>query len=239
MSDNAYLTISKVVNKLKSRFPDLSVSKVRYLEEEGLLTPSRTPGGYRHYSQADMQRLERILELQKEHFLPLAVIKDELERQENGEPARSSSTQASSLMPYVNPELIDRLHPIDRMPEIAHVPVSFVRQLSESGIVKLKKSPAGRDMVDGKDLGLIRLADKVRRYGIEPKNLRQYVIAANRESAMFEQALAVHVKRAEAGDNEAAQELRDAFQDILLVTGAIHDELLKRVVRTAYTELGE
>ena len=79
MADAGYLTIGKVVRKLQDQYPDLSISKVRYLEDEGLLTPSRTPGGYRLYSSRDIQRLETILYLQKTKFLPLSVIKDELD----------------------------------------------------------------------------------------------------------------------------------------------------------------
>ena len=68
MADASYLTIGKVVKKLQARYPDLTVSKVRFLEDEGLIEPSRTPGGYRLYSPADVERLETILYLQKEHF---------------------------------------------------------------------------------------------------------------------------------------------------------------------------
>ena len=80
MADAGYLTIGKVVARLQERYPDLSVSKVRYLEDEGLLNPSRTPGGYRLYSQHDVRRLETILYLQKTRFMPLSVIREELER---------------------------------------------------------------------------------------------------------------------------------------------------------------
>lgn len=76
MADASYLTIGKVVKKLQAQYPDLSVSKVRYLQDEGLLNPSRTPGGYRLYSQRDVRRLETILYLQKNRFLPLSVIKE-------------------------------------------------------------------------------------------------------------------------------------------------------------------
>ena len=74
MADAGYLTIGKVVKRLQAQYPDLSVSKVRYLEDEGLLTPSRTPGGYRLYSSRDVKRLETILYLQKNRFLPLSVL---------------------------------------------------------------------------------------------------------------------------------------------------------------------
>ena len=83
MADSGFLTIGKVVKKLQTLYPDLSVSKVRYLQDEGLLTPTRTAGGYRLYSQKDVKRLETILYLQKSRFMPLSVIKEELDREDN------------------------------------------------------------------------------------------------------------------------------------------------------------
>ena len=82
MADSGFLTIGKVVKKLQTLYPDLSVSKVRYLQDEGLLTPTRTAGGYRLYSQKDVKRLETILYLQKSRFMPLSVIREELDRQD-------------------------------------------------------------------------------------------------------------------------------------------------------------
>ena len=78
MSSRDYLTIGEVVQRLQGAYPDLSISKVRFLEEEGLVAPERTAGGYRKFSQADVARVEMILRLQKEHFLPLAVIREKL-----------------------------------------------------------------------------------------------------------------------------------------------------------------
>ena len=76
MTSRDYLTIGEIVQRLQGTYPDLSISKVRFLEEEGLVAPERTAGGYRKFSQADVARVEMILRLQKEHFLPLAVIRE-------------------------------------------------------------------------------------------------------------------------------------------------------------------
>ena len=95
MADAGYLTIGKVVTKLQGQYPDLSVSKIRYLEDEGLLNPSRTPGGYRLYSSRDIKRLDTILYLQKTRFLPLSVIKDELDREDSPDAAMSPSVQTA------------------------------------------------------------------------------------------------------------------------------------------------
>ena len=124
------------------------------------------------------------------------------------------------------------------MPDIAGVTVSFVRQLSEAGVIRLTRSPHGRDLVDGRDLPLIRVCDELRHFGIGPKNLRQYVIAANRESAMFEQALVVFAAKGggvEIEDTEAARARYDqAFSRMLGLTNTVRDELISRRVTNPF-----
>lgn len=244
MPDAGYLTIGKVVKRLQQRYPDLSVSKVRYLEDEGLLNPSRTPGGYRLYSQADINRLEMILHLQKTRFLPLQVIKDELEKAESGAVVgTSSSVLPVGLTQPDDDEVAKRLHPIDRMPEVAGCPVSFVRQLAEVGIIPLKRSPHGRDLVDGRDLPLIRVCHELSRYGIGPRNLRQYVTAANRESAMFEQALVVYARKGGGVEAELTVERRERFahacDQMLALTNQVRDALIRRQINSTFKEMDE
>ena len=236
MADAGYLTIGKVVKKLQQRYPDLSISKVRYLQDEGLLNPSRTPSGYRLYSQRDVRRLERILYLQKNHFLPLSVIREELEREDKGELPEQDAQVGRVSLPVDDEDTLGKLHPIDRMPELVGASISFVRQLSEAGIIKLVRSPHGRDLVDGRDFSLIRLCDELRHFGIGPKNLRQYVTAANRESAMFDQALVTYTRKGggvQITDKEAARARYDqALSRMLALTSAVREELIcRRVVR--------
>lgn len=243
MADAGYLTIGKVVKRLQPQYPDLSVSKVRYLEDEGLLNPSRTPGGYRLYSSRDVQRLETILYLQKSRFLPLSVIKDELDgktMQEEPVPYGESDAREEQSG-YDGALRVDaaaerELHPIERMPEVAGIPISFVRRLSECGIISLVRSPHGRDLVDGRDLRLIRACEELRRFGIEPKNLRQYVAAANRESIMFEQAL-VSLPRLQ-GETERDRSLRtdQAFDRVLSLTNVVRGSLIRKSLKGALAE---
>lgn len=243
MPDAGYLTIGKVVKRLQQRYPDLSVSKVRYLEEEGLLTPARTPGGYRLYSQHDINRLETILHLQKTRFLPLQVIREELEKGESGiASATGASVLPVGLTNTDDDETANRLHPIDRMPEVAGAPVSFVRQLAEQGIIAFKRSPHGRDLVDGHDLPLIRVCHELSRFGIGPRNLRQYVTAANRESAMFEQALVVYARKGGGVEAELTEERRERFSQacdqMLALTNQVRDALIRRQINTTFKEMG-
>lgn len=245
MADAGYLTIGKVVKKLQERYPDLSVSKVRYLEDEGLLTPSRTPGGYRLYSHNDVTRLETILYLQKNRFLPLSVIKEELERGE-ASPAAAAMPSAATVAiasDADDEETRNKLHAIERIPDLLGVSISFVRQLSENGVIKLQRSPHGRDLVDGKDFALIRACEALRRYGIGPKNLRQYVMGANRESSMFEQALVVYAHKgggvAFENTEENRQQFNHAFTEMLALTGQVRSALITRQIKQAFKDLAD
>lgn len=283
MADSGFLTIGKVVKKLQTLYPDLSVSKVRYLQDEGLITPSRTAGGYRLYSQKDVKRLETILYLQKSRFMPLSVIKDELDRQDkNSEVEPHVQNQASELItseaqdslevqgssrqdqaqlegkqvsqailgaahadaivvPVDDPEVIQKYHAIDRIPELAGASVSFVRQLSEAGVIALKRSPHGRDLVEGKDLTLIRLCNELRHFGFEPKNLRQYVMAANRESSMFSKSLVVYAKKGGGVEvdhtDESRQKFMAALTRMLGLTNAVRNELITKLVSESFKDM--
>nr|WP_314638301.1 MerR family transcriptional regulator [uncultured Olsenella sp.] len=244
MPDAGYLTIGKVVRKLQAQYPDLSISKVRYLEDEGLLDPSRTPSGYRLYSQHDVHRLETILYLQKTRFLPLSVIKERLESNGSGpvgEQDEALGLPSSLRLPNEDEELAKKLHPIDRMPEVLGMSVSFVRQLSDAGLIALKRSPHGRDLVDGKDFPLIRACDELRHFGIGPKNLRQYVTAANRESAMFEQALIVFARKGGGVQmeltSESRQQFEQAFRQMLSLTGNVREALIRRQVSQTFSQM--
>lgn len=225
MADAGYLTIGKVVKRLQAQYPDLSVSKVRYLEDEGLLTPSRTPGGYRLYSSRDIQRLETILYLQKNRFLPLSVIREELD----GEGEVPSPVLGTVPMDSVDDEETrSKLHPLEQVPDMLGVSICFVRELANNGVVKLRRSPRGRELVDGRDFQLIRSAEALRRYGIEPRNLRQYVNAANRETAMFEQALSTIGPRQGEFTDDQREQYRSAFEQILHLTDMVRNDLIRR-----------
>ncbi len=254
MPDAGYLTIGKVVKRLQAQYPDLSVSKVRYLEDEGLLNPSRTPGGYRLYSQHDVRRLETILFLQKNRFMPLQVIKEELAKGEVG--LSSILNQQNDEVPtfdvngFTSPdedtpdakEITEKYHPLSRMPELLGVSVSFVRELSEAGVIAMRRSPHGRDLVDGHDFQLIRTCDELRRFGIGPRNLRQYVQAANRESGMFEQALTVYGRSASGSSQPTPEQqvrYKQAFNRMLSLTSKVRETLIRRSLRETFKAMGD
>lgn len=244
MADAAFLTIGKVVKKLQDRYPDLTVTKVRYLEDQGLLNPSRTTSGFRLYSQRDLVRLETILHLQKTRFLPLAVIKEELDHPQQSQSAQAVSAQdqlndlKAKRQQLISDEARSKLHAIDRIPDLCKTSVSFVRQLSEASVIRLVRSPQGRDLVDGSDLDLIALCAELRHFGFEAKNLRQYVHAANRESTMFEQALAMYAAqhKHDEGSSDASEINLVAICDQMLeLTNTLRAELIRRHIRQTRT----
>ena len=231
MTEAGYITIGKVVEKLKPQYPDLSVSKLRFYETEGLLIPSsRTAGGYRLYSARDVERLERILYMQKTKFLPLSVIKDELER------SSEISAGTDSMDDYqVQKELESQMHPLEKIPDLLGVSVAFVRQLADIQAISLTKSPQGRELVSGRDIGLIKACYELKRFGIEPKHLRQYVTAANRETAMFEQALFRFAPRQGELDEKQTQEFDEAIDKLLLLTNVLRSNLIKKRVEEDFS----
>ncbi len=231
MTDAGYITIGKVVEKLKPQYPDLSVSKLRFYENEGLLVPSsRTAGGYRLYSARDVARLEKILHMQKTKFLPLCVIKEELEKQ------TERSKDSDMLDDFqVQKELESQMHSLESIPELLGVSVAFVRQLAEIQAITLTKSPQGRELVSGRDIGLIKACDALKRFGIEPKHLRQYVTAANRETAMFEQALFRFAPHKGELDEKQTQEFDEAIDKLLLLTNVLRSNLIKKRVEEDFS----
>ncbi len=145
MSARDYLTIGEVVQRLQPSYPDLSISKVRFLEEEGLITPERTQGGYRKFAQKDVARIEMILRLQREHFFPLAVIREKLADVDRGRiPAELQRASVSVDRAAPDGRSDDGPLPLDDIPSSMGIPVSFVRELAEFGIVVHRCRRVGR-----------------------------------------------------------------------------------------------
>lgn len=241
MAHQGLLTIGRVVKKLQAQYPDLTVSKVRYLEYEGLVDPIRSESGYRSYTTSDIARIEEILYLQQHQHLPLTAIKEKLlrtrestsaPRKKKDESSRPTHTDSIEKPSY-------RLYPLDRIPEVSGASISFARELNTAGLIAFKRSPQGRDLVDSRDIPLIRAAHDLTHYGIGPKNLRQYVIATNRESALFEHALVVFATRGGGVLMENTKASRDrfnkAFDDILALTGSIRAQLIRKKIQATFS----
>ncbi|MBE6469541.1 MAG: MerR family transcriptional regulator [Coriobacteriaceae bacterium] len=240
MAERSYLSIGQVVNLLRGAYPDLSNSKIRFLEDEGLITPHRTPKGYRQYSKEDVDRLEVILHLQKTRYMPLNVIKDRLE----GAPDLSQLAFEVGLlsdapMKTEPKETKQKLHPIEDLPDMLGVEISFLRSLAENDLIRIIKSPQNRELVDGREFVIIRYASELARFHIEPRNLRQYVSAANRESTMFEQVL-IGMLGMDTSDEDRAAKLERAFTKLHDLTDGVRTALIRnRVFESLNAEIDD
>ena len=141
MAERNYLSIGQVVNLLRGAYPDLSNSKIRFLEDEGLITPHRTPKGYRQYSKEDVDRLEVILHLQKTRYMPLNVIKQRLENATDLSTLAYEVGLLSDVPLKTEPkETKQKLHPIETIPDMLGVEISFIRSLAENDLIRIIKS---------------------------------------------------------------------------------------------------
>jgi DNA-binding transcriptional MerR regulator len=163
------LTIGAVCEALKAEFPEVSISKIRYLEGEGLLTPKRTEGGYRLFSEDDVERLRTILRLQRDEFLPLRVIREELAAGAAKARRRRTATALGE-----EDEDID----LDALCERAGIERSRVRELEQFGLVEAPYSEV--------DVEIAGVCERLARYGIAPRHLRAFRTAADREAGLLE-----------------------------------------------------
>jgi DNA-binding transcriptional MerR regulator len=175
------LTIGAVCRRLQTEFPDISISKIRYLEDQGLMSPRRTQGGYRLFTEDDVDRLEMILRLQRDEFLPLRVIRQEL---------------ASPLRPH------DRKRPargglradeeeIDFETLCARSGSSreFARDLEDFGLLQPRVEDGNR-LYPERDVDVVAACLRLARYGVEARNLRGFRTGADREAGLLEQIVA-------------------------------------------------
>jgi DNA-binding transcriptional MerR regulator len=164
------LTIGAVCDALKSEFPDVSISKIRYLEGEGLLTPKRTEGGYRLFTEEDLERLRTILRLQRDEFLPLRVIREELA----AGAAKARRRRASAALG----EHADDDLGVEELCERAGVERARVRELEQFGLIEAPYSEL--------DIEIAEVCERLARYGIAPRHLRAFRTAADREAGLLE-----------------------------------------------------
>ena len=164
------LTIGAVCKALSQEFPDISISKIRYLEDQKLLTPRRTPGGYRLYSAADVSRLRTILRLQRDEFLPLRVI-----RQELAAPRRKPRPRMALGEPEQELDF-------ETLCERTGATPGFVRDLEDYGLLA-PLGEGGERRYPERDVEVVAACLQLARYGVEPRNLRPFKTGAEQEAA--------------------------------------------------------
>jgi DNA-binding transcriptional MerR regulator len=183
------LTIGAVCKLLKPEFPSISISKIRYLEDQRLVTPLRTAGGYRLYQPLDVERLRTILRLQRDEFLPLRVIRQELESSATG--AFSVANQAKQLKrAHLTEPAPTRRYPVEEVIRTTGAQRDLLQALEEFSLIR-GRSDEGYDETDRE---VIQTAVELRVYGVEPRHLRIFRMAAEREAGLLEQVLAAGLR---------------------------------------------
>jgi DNA-binding transcriptional MerR regulator len=210
----------------------VTISKIRFLEEEGLVSPERTAGGYRKFSDADVARIELVLRLQKEHFLPLAVIREKLKDIEKGKvPAELRPVAAKAEVVALPFEEAERV-PLDKAPAALGLPLSFVKELTEYGLLAPVKGENG-DELTRVDVAIAHAAWDLRRYGVEPRHLRMYENLAEREASMFGQILMPAFRQRTP---EARTKLTQTLAELTNATGDLKRHLLERALARTFDE---
>ncbi|TXK17723.1 MerR family transcriptional regulator [Homoserinibacter sp. GY 40078] len=195
---SSLLSIGQVLARLNPEFPDLTPSKLRFLEERQLITPSRTESGYRKFSSADLERLRLVLSMQRDYYLPLKVIRGYLEELDAGrEPVLPGgvTVQAPSMLPTER-----RLSREELIREAGANAMLLQDAVSASLIV-----PA--DHYGEDSLSVLKALVELQRTGIEPRHLRGFRAAAERELGLIESALIPIARRKDASSRAKAQEL--------------------------------
>ena len=186
-------TIGAVCERLRGEFPDISISKIRYLEDQGLLRPRRTRGGYRLFSESDVERLATILRLQRDEFLPLRVIRDALE---------TRGTQPAARR---RPTLVDPGGEVDLATfcERAGISPDFARRLEEYDLVA-PRIEAGERIYKESDVEIAAACGRLAHHGLDARHLRAFRTAAGRQSALLEQLVAAGLRSRELDRRRAA-----------------------------------
>ncbi len=189
-----YQSIGEVLVSVKTEFPDITISKIRFLESEGLIEPERTPSGYRKFYVDDVERLKSILRMQRDEYLPLKVIKERLLNQEARRAVRRGRRRdrgperrrPTTTRPRSSPRRPTGLQmSLEEMSAATGVERERIKELEGFGIV-CSHGPEGRRYYDGDDYIVLSIVKDFFRYGIEPRHLTMYKHFADREAAFFE-----------------------------------------------------
>jgi DNA-binding transcriptional MerR regulator len=179
-SQRKALTIGAVAKILGREFEDVSISKIRYLEDQKLLSPRRTPGGYRLYSQADVERLREILRMQRDEFLPLRVIRQELAAGARQERTGTALRRASTVEVGKGSRMT-----IDELVDQTGVGPDLIKELEDWRLIQ-PESVDGTKLYNDTDREIVKAAGELARFGVAGRNLKVLRTAADREAQLLE-----------------------------------------------------
>jgi DNA-binding transcriptional MerR regulator len=221
------LSIGAVLARLKPEFPDVTISKLRFLESEGLLRPARTPSGYRQFSAADVERLRFVLQAQRDHYLPLKVIKARLDGAADGD----TPAAAPSRVPLAARAGVDVGDPAEEaagpirltredIMALSGVDSAMLAELEQYGLVR----PGRAGFYDPASVRLAEIAKAMTEFGIEPRHLRTFRAAADRQVSLLEQAVAPMYRQHDPSSSARAEE---TLRELAGLTVALHSLLVR------------
>ena len=222
-------TIGAVCKALSAEFPDISISKIRYLEDQRLLTPRRTPGGYRLYTANDVSRLRTILRLQRDEFLPLRVIRQELATHspDTAEASTAGGETRRRWRPNVSVIETNSYFTLEDVLEETKAEPKLVAELEEYGVIK-GELRNGRRYYDDTEREIVRAVTELARYGVGGRNLRVFRSSADREANLLQQILAPALR---SRNPERRKEAVEALENLAAVATHLKHLLLVRDLR--------
>jgi DNA-binding transcriptional MerR regulator len=235
---HAFMSIGEVLGQLRGEFPDVTISKIRFLETEGLVDPQRTPSGYRKFSRDDVARLRYVLSAQRDNYLPLRVIKAHLEALDRGMTPSVGGTDGPAV-PRALVEVDDMPGPQEFLPEASELRLSRDELVDAAGIDPEQLSTIeGYGLIeartggfyDGDALVIAKTIAAMSRYGLEPRHLRAFRTAADREVGLVGQVVAPLVRQR---NPEARGRADEVARELASLSVRLHATLVRSGLRPA------
>ena len=228
MATRNYQSIGEVLVSVKAEFPDITISKIRFLEAEGLIEPERTPSGYRKFYEHDVERLKSILRLQRDEYLPLKVIKDRLLREEaDGAEAPPAAEAAEEEANELAEPPTGLQMSIEEMAAATGVDRDRIKELEAYGLV-CSHGPESAKYYDGDDYIVLSIVKDFFKYGVEARHLTMYRHFAEREASFFE-SIVVPVLRQRNPD--ARRTAANSLTELAKVSRKLKQALLRTNLR--------
>ena len=229
------LGIGEVLAELRAEFPDVSISKIRFLEAEGLVQPERTPAGYRKFSRTDVERLRYVLTAQRDHYLPLKVIKDDLDAIERGlQPAAGvGRPRVPDTVLYGGKPPADAWNgdgaPLrlsrSELVKAAGISTELLDQIEGFGLIW----PADTGHYDADALVVAKTVGEMAAFGLEPRHLRAFKTAADREVGLVDQVVTPLLRQRDAAARARAE---DAVTQLAEASVRLHARLVRIGLRS-------
>lgn len=225
------MTIGAVCKALKTEFPDISISKIRYLEDQKLLAPRRTPGGYRLYTRSDVTRLRTILRLQRDEFLPLRVIRQELAAGRSEAEIGAAAAEERGGRPRRRPGLAEpgtgAVYSLEDVIDETRAEPKLIQELQDYGVIA-GQTRGGTVFFDDTEREIVRAVVELARFGVAGRNLRVFRTSADREAALLQQILAPSLR---SRNPDRRREAVEALENLATVTTHLKHLLLLRDLR--------